>query len=72
LLFNSFAPTKIIEPIKDFVADSGSMVTVEMVIDAFMLLIEDDSYSGDIARVTAQYGVSVIGKTVAANKKAKL
>lgn len=49
----------------------GALVTVEMVTDAFMLLIEDDSYSGDIARVTPQYGISVLGKTVAADKKKK-
>ncbi|KAF9912710.1 hypothetical protein EC991_009446 [Linnemannia zychae] len=67
----SFAPTKIIEPIKEVVAQMGALVTVEMVTDAFMLLIEDDSYSGDIARVTPQYGISVLGKTVAADKKKK-
>ncbi|KAG0060138.1 hypothetical protein BGZ90_004143, partial [Linnemannia elongata] len=67
----SFAPTKIIEPIKEVVTQMGALVTVEMVTDAFMLLIEDDSYSGDIARVTPQYGISVLGKTVAADKKKK-
>ncbi|KAG0248514.1 hypothetical protein BG011_010187 [Mortierella polycephala] len=67
----SFSPTKIIEPIKEVVAQLGALVTVEVVIDAFMLLIEDDSYSGDVARVTPQFGVSVIGKTVG-GKKSKL
>lgn len=41
----------------------GSLVPVEQVIDAFMLLIEDDSYNGDVARITPQYGISVIGRT---------
>ncbi|KAF9176950.1 hypothetical protein BGZ51_009370 [Haplosporangium sp. Z 767] len=67
----SFSPTKIIEPIKEAVAQMGALVTVEMVIDAFMLLIEDDSHSGDVARVTPQFGISVIGKTVG-GKKSKL
>ncbi|KAF9281695.1 hypothetical protein BGZ88_011447, partial [Linnemannia elongata] len=58
-------------PIKEVVTQMGALVTVEMVTDAFMLLIEDDSYSGDIARVTPQYGISVLGKTVAADKKKK-
>ncbi|KAF9099915.1 hypothetical protein BGX29_006891, partial [Mortierella sp. GBA35] len=65
----SFAPTKIIEPIKEVVTQMGALVTVEMVTDAFMLLIEDDSYSGDIARVTPQYGISVLGRTVGGDKK---
>ncbi|KAF9551776.1 hypothetical protein EC957_004099 [Mortierella hygrophila] len=67
----SFAPTKIIEPIKEVVTKMGALVTVEMVTDAFMLLIEDDSYSGDIARVTPQYGISVLGRTVASADKKK-
>ncbi|KAG0260531.1 hypothetical protein BGZ95_004404, partial [Linnemannia exigua] len=65
----SFAPTKIIEPIKEAVSKMGALVTIEMVTDAFMLLIEDDSYSGDIARITPQYGISVLGRTVATDKK---
>ncbi|KAG0296938.1 hypothetical protein BGZ96_008127 [Linnemannia gamsii] len=65
----SFAPTKIIEPIKEVVTKMGALVTIEMVTDAFMLLIEDDSHSGDIARITPQYGISVLGRTVATDKK---
>ncbi|KAG0045492.1 hypothetical protein BGZ83_009313 [Gryganskiella cystojenkinii] len=72
----SFADTKIIAPIKEDVMKIAPLVTVEMVTDAFMLLIEDDSYDGDIARVTPQYGISVLGRPTAnggkGGKKAKL
>ncbi|KAF9904287.1 hypothetical protein BX616_001363 [Lobosporangium transversale] len=68
----SFAPTKIIEPIKEDVMKMGPLVSVEMVTDAFMLLIEDDSCRGDIARITPQYGINILGKTVGGDKKAKL
>jgi len=72
----SFADTKIIAPIKDAVIKIAPLVAVDMVTDAFMLLIEDDSYDGDIARVTPQYGISVMGRPAPgsskAGKKAKL
>ncbi|KAF9934311.1 hypothetical protein FBU30_002450 [Linnemannia zychae] len=68
----SFVPTKIIGPFKEFVKKSGAVVSVEMVTDAFMLLIEDDSYRGDVARIAPMYGISVLGKPVAGDKKAKL
>jgi 15-hydroxyprostaglandin dehydrogenase (NAD) len=50
------------------------LVPVEQVIDAFMMLIEDDSYSGDVARITPKYGISIIGRTArnSKEKKAKL
>ncbi|KAF9109907.1 hypothetical protein BGX27_007010 [Mortierella sp. AM989] len=69
----SFAPTKIIEQVKEQ-ATLGPLVSVEMVTDAFMLLIEDDSYRGDIARITPKYGIDVLGrpKFGGDNKKAKL
>ena len=69
---DSFAETKIIDGIKDMILSMGSLVSVEMVIDAFMLLIEDDSYKGDIARITPQYGISVIGRTPKPTKASKL
>ncbi|KAG0338034.1 hypothetical protein BG004_007393, partial [Podila humilis] len=59
----SFADTKIIANIKDVVTSMGPLVAVDLVTDAFMLLIEDDQYSGDIARITPAYGVDVIGKS---------
>ncbi|KAF9349223.1 hypothetical protein BGX26_012438 [Mortierella sp. AD094] len=69
----SFAPTKIIEPIKDAIKKIGPLVSVEMVTDAFMLLIEDDSCRGDIARITPKYGINVLGRPIpGADKKAKL
>ncbi|CAO3573679.1 unnamed protein product [Mortierella alpina] len=69
----SFSDTKIISDVKELIMTMAPLVPVEMVIDAFMLLIEDDSYSGDVARITPKYGVSVIGRTVAGTeKKAKL
>ncbi|KAG0317834.1 hypothetical protein BG000_004410 [Podila horticola] len=68
----SFADTKIIAPIKDVVTSMGPLVTVDMVTDAFMLLIEDDQYSGDIARITPNYGIDVIGKNQKRPKNAKL
>lgn len=58
----SFADTRIIDGIRDQVKSMGAMVTVDQVMDAFMLLIEDDSYNGDIARVTPRYGVPVVGR----------
>ncbi|KAF9389622.1 hypothetical protein CPB97_011032 [Podila verticillata] len=58
----SFADTRLIDGIRDKVKSMGIMVTIDQVVDAFMLLIEDDSYNGDIARVTLQYGVSVVGR----------
>lgn len=68
----SFADTKIIAPIKEAVTSMGPLVTVEMVTDAFMLLIEDDQYSGDVARITPSYGIDVIGKNQKRPKNAKL
>ncbi|KAG0245593.1 hypothetical protein B0O80DRAFT_384778 [Mortierella sp. GBAus27b] len=69
----SFAPTKIVEPIKEVVAKIG-LVSIEMVTDAFMLLIEDDSCRGDVARITPQYGINVLGRASGGGdkKKAKL
>ncbi|KAG0315063.1 hypothetical protein BGZ99_007693 [Dissophora globulifera] len=67
----SFSDTKIISGIKDLVTRIAPLVPVEQVIDAFMLLIEDDSYSGDIARITPKYGVSVIGRNVPDLKEKK-
>ncbi|KAF8975047.1 hypothetical protein BGZ46_009482 [Entomortierella lignicola] len=66
----SFAPTKIIEPIKETIA-KNPLVTVEMVVDAFLILIEDDSLRGDIARVTPKYGINIVGRPIG-DKKAKL
>ncbi|KAG0339754.1 hypothetical protein BG000_001430 [Podila horticola] len=69
----SFADTKIIDGAREYITSLNAMVTVDQVIDAFMLFIEDDSYSGDVARVTPKYGVSVIGRTQQSTKdKAKL
>ncbi|KAG0088956.1 hypothetical protein BGZ93_002429 [Podila epicladia] len=69
----SFADTKIIDEAREYITSLNAMVTVDQVIDAFMLFIEDDSYSGDVARVTPKYGVSVIGRTQRSTKeKAKL
>ncbi|KAG0218850.1 hypothetical protein B0O80DRAFT_251579 [Mortierella sp. GBAus27b] len=70
----SFSDTKIISQFKEAVMSLAPLVPVEQVIDAFMMLIEDDSYSGDIARITAQYGITVIGRATrnSKDKKAKL
>ncbi|KAI8604769.1 hypothetical protein EDD21DRAFT_365356 [Dissophora ornata] len=70
----SFSDTKIISGVKELVMTMAPLVPVELVIDAFMMLIEDDSYRGDVARVTPKYGVSIIGRTVgnSKEKKAKL
>ncbi|KAG0290626.1 hypothetical protein BGZ98_003354, partial [Dissophora globulifera] len=67
---NAVAPG-LIEPIKDDIVRLGPLVTVQTVIDAFMLLIEDDSYIGDIARVSAQSGISVQGRAGNNDKKKK-
>ncbi|KAF9926202.1 hypothetical protein FBU30_004161 [Linnemannia zychae] len=68
----SFADTKILDGIRELVQSTSALVPVEQVIDAFMLLIEDDSYNGDIARITPQYGISVIGRTPNPSKPSKL
>ncbi|KAG0048154.1 hypothetical protein BGZ83_006833 [Gryganskiella cystojenkinii] len=67
----SFADTKIIANVREIVAEIAPLVPVELVIDAFMLLIEDDSYSGDVARITPKYGISVIGRTTRNSKEEK-
>ncbi|KAI1319143.1 hypothetical protein EDD11_004786 [Mortierella claussenii] len=67
----SFAPTKIIEPIKEAVYKMGPLITIDTVTDAFLLLIEDDSFRGDIARITPQYGIQVLGKTAGGSKDKK-
>ncbi|KAG0088957.1 hypothetical protein BGZ93_002428 [Podila epicladia] len=51
----------IVDGIQDQVQSMGAMVIVDHVVDAFRLLIEDDLCNGDIARITPQYGVSVVG-----------
>ncbi|KAF9983015.1 hypothetical protein BGZ65_002266 [Modicella reniformis] len=66
----SFAPTKIIESMRENVAKI-ELVSVEMVTDAFMLLIEDDSCSGDVARITPKYGINVLGKATGGDKDKK-
>lgn len=71
-LIHSFSETKIIEGIKELILTMGTLVPVEQVIDAFMLMIEDDSYNGDVARITPQYGISVIGRTPKPSKASKL
>ncbi|KAF9329879.1 hypothetical protein BG006_007117 [Podila minutissima] len=69
----SFADTKSIDGAREYITSLNAMLTVDQVIDAFMLFIEDDSYSGDAARVTPKYGVSVVGRTQRSTKeKAKL
>ncbi|KAG0344329.1 hypothetical protein BG004_004558 [Podila humilis] len=67
----SFADTKIIDGSREYIYSLNGMVTVDQVVDAFMLLIEDDSYNGDIARVTPRYGVNVIGRTQKSIKEGK-
>ncbi|KAF9435493.1 hypothetical protein BGZ76_006178 [Entomortierella beljakovae] len=68
----SFSPTKIIEAVKEALMEMGPLVPVEMVTDAFMMLIEDESYKGDIARITPKYGIDILGKPVGGSKKSKL
>ncbi|KAF9979621.1 hypothetical protein BGZ65_006262 [Modicella reniformis] len=50
----SFSDTKIISQVKELVMSMAPLVPVEQVIDAFMMLIKDDSYSGDVARITTR------------------
>ncbi|RKP04960.1 hypothetical protein THASP1DRAFT_33219 [Thamnocephalis sphaerospora] len=37
------------------------LVPIELVIDAMLLLIQDDKFAGDIVRITPEYGVTVMG-----------
>ncbi|KAG0211910.1 hypothetical protein BGX28_007192 [Mortierella sp. GBA30] len=65
----SFSDTRIISDVKEVVMKMAPLVPVETVIDAFMLLIEDESYNGDVARITPKYGITVIGRTVPGSKE---
>ncbi|GJJ72333.1 15-hydroxyprostaglandin dehydrogenase (NAD) [Entomortierella parvispora] len=61
---NCVAPAPADTPILDAVRDAVKnfpMVTVEKVIDAFMLVIEDDNISGDVARITPDEGIVIMG-----------
>ncbi|KAF9584535.1 hypothetical protein BGW38_006101 [Lunasporangiospora selenospora] len=68
----SFSDTNIIADIKEIIEGIAPLVPVEQVIDAFMMLIEDDSYKGDVIRITPQYGISAIGRAARDPKKSKL
>jgi len=61
---NCVAPAPADTPILDAVREvvkNFPMVTVEKVIDAFMMVIEDDSISGDVARITPNEGIVIMG-----------
>ncbi|KAF9901122.1 hypothetical protein BX616_002371, partial [Lobosporangium transversale] len=59
----SFSETKIFPAFEEaFKALGETFNPVERVIDAFMMLIEDDSYRGDVLRVTPQYGITVLDR----------
>ena len=38
------------------------LVSVEQVVEAFMMAIEDDSLKGDCIRITPEYGIDVVGR----------
>ncbi|KAG0370333.1 hypothetical protein BGX24_002053 [Mortierella sp. AD032] len=50
------ADTPILDAVREMFKDI-KMVEVEMVTDAFMMVIEDESLSGDIARITVDEGI---------------
>jgi len=61
---NCVAPAPADTPIMDAVRETVknfAMVSVEMVTDAFMMVIEDESLSGDIARITVEEGIVILG-----------
>ncbi|KAF9212391.1 hypothetical protein BGZ59_006815 [Podila verticillata] len=61
---NCVAPAPADTPIMDAVRETVknfAMVSVEMVTDAFMMVIEDESLSGDIARITPEEGIVIMG-----------
>ncbi|ORX89836.1 15-hydroxyprostaglandin dehydrogenase, partial [Basidiobolus meristosporus CBS 931.73] len=62
----SFSPTNIVtkgranlEAFDKFVS-KVKLVPVEQVVDAFMLLIEDDSHAGQVAQITPQHGITML------------
>ncbi|KAK9765183.1 hypothetical protein K7432_006696 [Basidiobolus ranarum] len=63
----SFSATNLVTKGRASAADfdkfltSVKMVSVEQVVDAFMLLIEDDSYAGQVAQITPQHGITILG-----------
>ncbi|KAJ3108577.1 hypothetical protein HDU97_000859 [Phlyctochytrium planicorne] len=72
----TFSETPLLTEDKDnqMLADTvkaAGTVPVPLVIDAFMLALEDESLCGDIIRVTRKYGIDVLGRKPT-SKPAKL
>jgi 15-hydroxyprostaglandin dehydrogenase (NAD) len=49
-------------PVYDLVKNV-KLIPIEWVVDAMIQAIEDDSLSGDVIRVTPEYGITVIGRS---------
>ncbi|KAG0206404.1 hypothetical protein BGX28_002120 [Mortierella sp. GBA30] len=58
----TFADTGLIKDIRKMATGMMPLVPLELVVDAFMLLIEDDSLSGDVVTIRPQKGIHVMGR----------
>ncbi|KAG0358801.1 hypothetical protein BG005_001809 [Podila minutissima] len=58
----TFADTRIIAPIREWVQTQMTLVPVEQVLDAFMMAIEDRGLEGDVLHITPNSGIQVLGR----------
>lgn len=58
----TFADTRIIAPIREWVQALMPLVPVEQVIDAFMMAIEDPGLEGDVLHITPNGGIQALGR----------
>ncbi|KAJ8329700.1 hypothetical protein BDV3_003694 [Batrachochytrium dendrobatidis] len=64
----SFSDTPILNTLLGKSVPSHMKVPISLVIDAFILGIEDQSLKGDVIRVTPEYGIDIVGR----RRKSKL
>lgn len=69
----SFAETNIVKEGRIFSSEFADIVRktgyvpIEEVIDAFLLVIEDDSLNGNVAQITPQKGIAIVGRSFRRN-----
>ncbi|KAF9299740.1 hypothetical protein BGZ74_008692 [Mortierella antarctica] len=68
----TFADTRIIAPIREWVQTQMPLVPVEQVIDAFMMAIEDRGLEGDVLHITPNGGIQVLGRETKGRPPVKL
>ncbi|KAF9571458.1 hypothetical protein EC968_000489 [Mortierella alpina] len=57
----TWADTGLIKDIREMATGMMPLVSVNLVVDAFMLMIEDDSLSGDVATIRPGKGIHIVG-----------